>query len=214
MIFNNITRDPYEDKIYIYNKTSVEVNPGITVLVGCNGAGKSTLINHMKYDCEKQKIDYIKFDNIIDGGHNAREKFAFHEQYDMLATAMCSSEGEELTLNIGHQFSRIGSKIRKMDKGKSLFIFFDASDSGLSIDNVIEIKSVFTDLVIPDAKNDGIDVYIIIAANEYEMCSGQDCIDVTSLNHISFKNYDEYRKYIIKNRERKDKRYAKKKNKD
>lgn len=209
-----ITRDPYEEKVYIYSRASVEINPGITVLVGCNGAGKSTLIRHIKYNCEEQKLDYINFDNLIDGGHNARDKFAFHDRFDLLSTAICSSEGEELSMNIGIQLGRIGKKIRQMDDNKSLFIFFDASDSGLSIDNVIEIKSVFDDCVIPDAKNKGIDVYVIIAANEYEMTDGQDCIDVSTLSHVTFKTYDDYKKYIIKNRERKDKRYVKKENKN
>lgn len=39
------------------------------------------------------------------------------------------------------------------------------------------------------------------------MAAGENCLDVWSGDYISFDNYDEYKKYIIKTRTRKDKRY-------
>ena len=35
-----IIRDYYNEKEYIYNNKNIELEEGLTVLVGCNGSGK------------------------------------------------------------------------------------------------------------------------------------------------------------------------------
>ena len=41
------------------------------------------------------------------------------------------------------------------------------------------------------------------------MCNGEDCIDVTTLNHIRFADYEDYKKFILSNRKKKNKRIDK-----
>lgn len=89
---------------------------------------------------------------------------------------------------------------------KEIWLLFDAADSGLSIDNVLELKEVF-DLILSDEKEKKI--YIIISANEYELASGERCIDVVSGKEVSFQNYEEYKTCILKSRVKKDERIAK-----
>lgn len=43
----------------IFNRKNIEIQPGITVLVGCNGAGKSTLIHAMQDELKKNNIEYL-----------------------------------------------------------------------------------------------------------------------------------------------------------
>ena len=40
-------------------------------------------------------------------------------------------------------------------------------------------------------------VYIVATANTYELVRGQQCLDVRTGNYTTFKDYDEYRVYII-----------------
>ena len=85
---------------------------------------------------------------------------------------------------------------------------FDAIDSGYSIDNIVELKRDLLQTILKDCARRNQTVYIIISANSYEMVAGESCLDVWSGDYISFDNYDEYKKYIIKTRTRKDKRYV------
>lgn len=83
---------------------------------------------------------------------------------------------------------------------------FDAIDSGLSVDNVVDIKMNLFDLVIKDAEESGLDVYIIISANEYELARNSSCFDVNSGKYIEFNSYEDFRKFILSSRKKKDKR--------
>ena len=56
----------------------------------------------------------------------------------------------------------------------------------------MELKRV---TVIDDCKNT--DVYIIVAANTYELARNEKCFDVVNGKYISFKDYEEYRKFIL-----------------
>lgn len=43
-----IVRDYWDSGQALYQKENIEINPGLTVLVGCNGSGKTTLITQLK----------------------------------------------------------------------------------------------------------------------------------------------------------------------
>lgn len=62
-----IIRNYWEDDQVLYRKANIEIDPGVTVLVGCNGSGKTTLINQLKRLLDKEKITYTSFDNLFDG---------------------------------------------------------------------------------------------------------------------------------------------------
>ena len=86
------------------------------------------------------------------------------------------------------------------------WILLDAMDSGFSIDNVIEMKDLFQ-LVLNDAKQMGIELYIVISSNEYELVDGAECLDVTSGKYMQFKSYSEYKEFILETRKQKNKRF-------
>ena len=148
----------------------------------------------------------------------------------MAATAYCSSEGENISLNLNKlagnlgefiqtgrvvtKFSRLADAMsgrgKKEITSNERWILLDAMDSGYSIDDVIEMKEFF-DLVLEDGKKSGVEVYIVISSNGYELACQSDCFDVTAGKYIRFESYEEYKKFILKTREKKDKRYEKKK---
>ena len=220
-------RDPYDAGFSTCRKKQIEIQQGLTVLVGCNGSGKTTLLHNIKSELKKEDIPVFYYDNEKDGGNNSISESIFYGNLSFTATALCSSEGENISLNL----SKIASKLRKFvetgDNGdrfnalaKTLalkddneennvsnerWILLDAMDFGYSIDNVIEMKDFF-DLVIKDAKEFGIELYIVISSNEYELAHESKCFDVMEGKYIQFASYEDYKKFILRTREKKDKR--------
>ena len=193
--------------IYKYNELTLE--PGVTVLVGCNGMGKTTLLHQLEASLKKEEIPVFKFDNLTEGGSRARSKFGFQQNFELLATAMCSSEGENIIINMGQTAGAIGAFSRKYKDHPELWILLDAIDSGLSVDNIVDIKEYLFKTIIDDNKHK--DVYIVVSANEYELARGENCLDVYSGKTLQFKDYEDYRSFILKSKSQKDKRKYKEK---
>lgn len=220
--------DPYGNG-ELYKKKYMTFKPGLTVLVGCNGIGKTTLLNNIQTELKKKDIPYIMFDNLNDGGESARSRAGYHQDLAFLATAMQSSEGENIVMNIGvlaselrefistgvkNDFSSRLAKIFRSDDceekhvtSNERWILLDAIDSGLSIDNICNIKEYLFKTIFTDPHNQDKDIYIIASANEYELANGENCLDVLNGNYIKFKDYNEYRELILKTREEKEKRH-------
>lgn len=199
-----ITRDPHEEKEYLYKKSKIILEPGLTVLVGCNGAGKSTLLKTLKYQLNKQDIPVIMFDNLVDGGSRARSRAAFFDDFSFVASSMISSEGENIKLNISRFASQLGYFCLTEHKNDpEVWILLDAVDSGLSIDNVVEIKEQLFATILEN-KQQGQDIYIVISANEYELARGEKCFDVQDCKYREFKTYEAFRKFILKSRQKRD----------
>lgn len=192
-----IYQNPFGDG-KMFKKKYFEFETGVTVFVGCNGYGKTTLMRNVKEELSRSKIPVISFDNVSDGGSNARSKMAFYNNFEFVATSMCSSEGENIVMNLGNIAREIGHFVAKNPEEKELWILLDAIDSGFSIDNIIEVKEFLFKTVIEDAHNRGRDIYILVSANSYEMARGERCLDVRSMKYRTFKTYDAYRKYVIK----------------
>lgn len=202
------TRAPYDKGDNVYDKSTFTFEPGVTILVGCNGSGKTTLLNHIKREVQKDKNSImISFNNLLEGGDRSVSRDIFFADMSIAATKMCSSEGETINYNIASVAGKIGQTVRtNKNNNKDLFILFDAIDSGLSIDNIEEIKSDLFNTVLKDCEGER-EVYIICSANSYELCNGQKCLDVQSAKYKTFKDYEDYRKFIIKSRKKKDKRF-------
>ena len=188
----------------LYYRSKVAFEPGVTVLVGCNGCGKSTLIRQIKHRLEKEDIPYVSFDNLHDGGDRARSKAGFYGDFSFLATAMCSSEGENIVMNMHNVAREMGALTKKNPEAKEFWFLFDAIDSGLSIDNVVDLKEGLFETVLEHTKDK--EVYIIVSANAYEMCRGEKCFDTYLCKYVDINSYEDYRKFIFKSRERKEKR--------
>ena len=109
--------------------------------------------------------------------------------------------------NLSTLATEIGRAVRtNKDNNKDLFVLLDAIDSGFSVDNILDLKEYLFNTILKDC-NGKRDVYIICSANEYELCNGERCFDVQNAKYIEFKNYDEYKEFIFKSRENKDKRF-------
>lgn len=226
-----IVRDPYEPKEYIYTKKEFEFKPGVTVLVGCNGCGKTTLLHQIKDYLKSKKVPVVSFDNLHDGGSNARSEAAAMNDFTFLATASFSSEGENIVMNVGRlartlrPFIQTGESQNRGDRLCKAFaravwgdqeepevpnerwILLDAIDSGLSVDNIVDIKELLFKTILEDAGNTT--VRILVSANEYEICRNEQCMDVHTGKYRTFSGYESYRKFILKSRKVKDKRYNK-----
>lgn len=199
----NIPRDPYRDKEYLYAKRNITINEGVTILVGANGIGKTSLISFLEDELKQLNIPTIKFDNLHDGGHNARSKAGFLGQTDFLCQSFCSSEGENIKLNIERFAPNVGNFVLKKNKdAKEIWVFFDAIDSGLSIDKIIWFKEFF-DIILENKKSDQA-IYIVCSANSYEMAFGQNCYDVQGSQYREFKSYQAYKNFILRTSKKRD----------
>ena len=49
-------------------------------------------------------------------------------------------------------------------------------------------------------------VYIIVTANGYEMARNENCFDVYNGKYVKFKDYEDYRQFVLKSKEIKEKR--------
>ena len=52
-------RDPYDAGFSTCRKKQIEIQQGLTVLVGCNGSGKTTLLHNIKSELKKEDIPVI-----------------------------------------------------------------------------------------------------------------------------------------------------------
>lgn len=202
-----IIRDFYDRNENIYDKTSVELKPGVTVLVGCNGSGKTTMLHQIKEHCRKNDIPVLNFDNLHEGGSNSLNAAGFMGNTDFLIGGITSSEGELINMNIGNFAAKMGGFVFRNSDKKEIVFLMDAIDSGLSIDNIIETKELLFKTVLEDCTSKGITVYIVVSANEYELARGEKCLDVTSCKYVDLPTYEDYRKLVIESRKKKNKRY-------
>jgi len=211
----SLIKDPHVEGENVFKKDCITIKDGVTVLVGCNGIGKTSLIKEIKRELKKEEIPFVLFDNLNDGGSNARSASCFRGDFSFLAESMCSSEGENIVLNIMHiaknlkRFIETGISKDFLPENEKVvnnerWILFDAVDSGLSIDNIIDLKEGLFKTILENSYRK--DIYIIVSANEYEMANGEKCFDVYNGEYINFDNYEEYRKMIIESRDIKDKR--------
>lgn len=204
-------KDFYAEGWKLYNTTTFNIEPGVTVLVGCNGSGKSTLLKFIDQQLDDELIPHIFFDNLHDGGTGSISRAMFYGDMNFVMQNAMASKGERI-LNNTHQFaSRCGKMIRKSkEKGKKeFFLLLDAIDSGFSVDNIVNVKENLFNVLIEYAQKDNITPYIIVSANEYELARQESCLDVYTGKYIDFPDYESYRNFILKSREVKNKRYKK-----
>lgn len=233
IMFINILRDPYDAGFTPTKPKQIELHPGLTVLVGCNGAGKTTLLMNIEEEARKNHLPVHLFNNLTDGGSNAVGSILqdFGEEGDDLSMGIdlwTASEGEAIRLNLARQsrlykeflrsgqyknrhyrISTVFSKDTKKDSDSNVrILLFDAVDSGMSVDAVVETKAFF-DLILADAKEMGLELYLIISANEYELARNANCFDVNEGRYVTFSDYEEYRAFIIASRKKKEARNKK-----
>ena len=185
------------DDYNLYKKHTFTFEEGITCLIGKNGSGKSTLLKMINEVLEPENCFY--YDN-EDSEQNAKSNFAFNGDYTNLFRNMASSEGQ----NIRNNFNDICSNIRpyifkiKQANKKQVVLLLDGLDSGISLDYIVGIKKDLFPLILQDCKANDLECYIIIAANTYEFCNGENCIRVSDAKSFKFENYEEFRKFYLR----------------
>lgn len=192
----------YDDNRKLYKHNKFEIDPGITILIGCNGSGKTTMLYEIAYQLKKAEVPYVIYDNLKDGGSHGIEQNFYHDNMDMVATMMSSSEGENIALNLGDAARKVGYMITHSE-GNEKWILFDAIDSGLSIDQVREVKEYLLHMILEREKDK--EIYIVVSANEYEMCVDEKCFNVVDGKYVDIKTYNGYQRQILNTRKYKDK---------
>lgn len=201
----------YQNCGNLYTKCSHTFNKGLTILVGCNGSGKSSTLSQIKSHLRRNGDPYFMFDNAANGGSNMYQRLLdgmYSGGTEAICNLACSSEGEKIQKNLEIKAkSELLKALRKAkDNSKDMFVLCDSIDSGASIDNIIEIKDFFRLLIRDQKERNGIDVFVIAAANSYEMANGESCYDVNHNKYITFKDYDDYKRFILKSRGFKERR--------
>lgn len=187
----------------MYPSDTIKLQTGLTVLVGCNGSGKTTLLTMLKQELHANNIPYIKFDNLLQGGERARENAALRDDFSFVIQAAQSSEGENIVLNMGKLAAKAGKFVKENPDINELWILMDAVDSGLSIDNICDIKQYLFKPILNDHRLANKAVYIVVSANTFEMACDAQCLDVQTFEYRKFASYEEYRAFIIESKKKK-----------
>lgn len=179
-------------------KTELE-DYSFNVLIGKNGYGKTSFLNGLKDFIEKNKYYCVYWSDMEYGRDRGRQSLLMNSNISGLASMAFRSEGETLLSSIGEFFIKKAALIaRKAKENDIVFLMLDQIDSGLDIYQISEIKKVIKEVIIPDMKNKGIKVYVVVSANSYELAESEICINPRTGKRIQIKDYDSYKKYIFK----------------
>lgn len=216
MIFK-ISRKGYTDARQIYKKGTIDIKPGITVLIGCNGSGKTTLLREIEESAHSLEIPVYFYNNLT---VDVQGEAFLNQDFGLVSQIAFSSEGERITLQLTHKVDEIAYILHNGKKKKSKLadvfsslsdtpeetkeitkdriLLFDAIDSGLSIDQVRDIKEYLFKQILDVYDNEHL--YIIVSANEYELCRSYSCFNVTESKYVTINSYDDYTNEILRTR--------------
>jgi archaellum biogenesis ATPase FlaH len=189
--------DYIEDELFLYDTLNIE--PGFTALVGCNGYGKSTLLHIIEDYCADNAIAHYVFD-----ARTIKDKLRYQMEcnpymgIEGIAQSLAhnhESEGEYIYSSLGYFASEMGAVVREA-KDKC-FILIDSLDSGLSIDMIETIKDFFLETVLAEENVPrGVEMYVVVTANSYELAKDTTCIDVRSGSSLLFDDYEDYVDFV------------------
>lgn len=229
MIFDICNKNYYKENDLLYKTNSIELLENkVYVLTGCNGLGKSTLIHQITED-RKTSLKHFAYNLLHDYNGYSRFKHALSidddkkQEYDTYYLSIniksytdrtndCfsdiaynfRSQGEKLLFNMIPCLQIVNKELNRL-KNKTLYLFLDDLDVGISLDVIEEEKHV-VEKFIKKLKENNTKYVIVIAANNYELTKLGTCIDCITLKPINFKDYDNYKSYVVKTREYKEKR--------
>lgn len=203
-----INQDYYETGKKIFPYRTIELNPGITVLVGCNGSGKTTLLQQIDNFCRKNSLKSVRYDNFKEGGYNATNSLLLRGDMSSLILDITSSEGERVYYNVARLAPNIKHAIEDIEPGKPLFLLLDGIDSGMDVATIESVKTNFLNAAKTECEKAGITPYIVVSANSYETAREEQCLSLLTGKYVQIRTYDKYKNIVKKTYERKLERYA------
>lgn len=204
-----LEQDYYDLGVKLFPYKTLNLEPGITILVGCNGSGKTTLLKQIKCHCSDNNVKYLYYDNYKEGGVHAMQSNLLFNDIKAVALDAVSSEGERIFHNINRYSSKIKETIDDLKNGDEFVLLLDAIDSGLDAATTDLVKENLLHQIVSYCDQKGIIVYIIITSNSFEMGRNERCISLVDGKYHNLKTYDSYRKVIEKTFQLKMERYNK-----
>lgn len=204
-----LEQDYYDTGVKLFPYRTLNLEPGITVLVGCNGSGKTTLLEQIKHHCSNNGVKYLRYDNYKEGGGHAMQNNLLFNNIKAVALDAVSSEGERIFHNINRYSSKIKETIAGLKNGDEFVLLLDAIDSGLDTATTDLVKKNLLHQIISYCDKKGIIAYIVITSNSFEMGRNERCISLVDGKYHNLKTYDSYRKVIEKTFQSKIERYNK-----
>lgn len=204
-----LEQDYYDVSVKLFPYKTLNLEPGITVLVGCNGSGKTTLLKQIACHCSDNNVKYLHYDNYKNGGGHAMQSNLLLNDIKAVALDAVSSEGERIFHNINRYSSKIKETIDVLKNSDEFVLLLDAIDSGLDAATTDLIKKNLLHQIISYCDKKGIIAYIVITSNSFEMGRNERCISLVDGKYHNLKTYDSYRKVIEKTFQLKMDRYNK-----
>lgn len=149
------------------------------------------MIKELEKHLNNQNIPVFHLDS-FDENKRAMQKNMDSGNVNFVIEYFNSSEGEKIIVNLSARISAMKRFLMKHQDAEVVVCLFDALDSGLSINMIIEIREIF-DIFIKDFPN----LVIVNTTNNYEFTKGTRCISAKSGREVSFKSYDDYVKFIL-----------------
>lgn len=202
-----LEQDYYDTGVKLFPYKTLNLEPGITVLVGCNGSGKTTLLKQIKCHCSDNNVKHLHYDNYKDGGGHAMQSNLLLNDIKAVALDAVSSEGERIFYNINRYSSKIKKAIDDLKNGDEFVLLLDAIDSGLDTATIDLVKKNLLHQIVSYCDKKGIIAYIVITSNSFEMGRNERCISLVDGKYHNLKTYDSYRKVIEKTFQLKMNRY-------
>lgn len=222
-----VEQNPYGENTPLFQMNEIAFEPGITILTGTNGSGKTSLLHDIYSRLYEMHVPvYTRFNLAHD--KSSLENALFNGDADTLMQLMTLSEGETIKFRMGEATGELGKfmndgviaasweskMVSQIVYGKEIiknesqerWILLDESDSGLSIDNLHDLKE-FLRFLVTKGEKQNLTVYILISANTYELARGENCMDVRTGTRMRFETYEDYRDYIFESRKHKAERY-------
>ena len=176
--------------------------PGYTCLIGPNGTGKTTTLRQIKDYCNENRKDFLlrSYDNLKEGSNKKFYDYIQSGNFTALTSVFNGSEGEGIHFHMGEFASECGEAMgRAVQTNQKLIILADGVDSGMSIDLIRDLRKNFFELAESETAKRGVEAYIIITSNNFELARDARCIDVISGKPVRIHTYDDFERYVMKN---------------
>ena len=225
---SNITRDPYYEGKYLFEKDQLTLTDQVTVFVGPNGYGKTTLVTMLKEALENDRaisfsnnpharsiarafklavtdksknpsIGFISYDSHADDHTNSISASLVNNNMRQLLLRRESSEGENNLISLADLFDNAQAVANENPDLEHLIIFVDGIDSGLSVDKIdFIVRNLDLKIKQVESQNPDLNVALVFTANHYEMVRDLPTIDPITFEKISYNDYEEFRSDMIK----------------